>query len=130
MATYPTGGVARRHLFPIQHIFLTYGARTALSKATAGAWKLSRVKIRILQVKNKAAGYRSAAVAIDLRQHPGEYEVAAHVGLAPWQDDSHRFGTCFDVADEASRAWLEKHGAAYKIHHPIAGDANHFEYIR
>lgn len=123
---YANGAVPSSQMFLHDGVYLRRAVAVALAHAEAAAAKQG-VKIAILQVKNRAAGHRTLAVAEDLRAHPAAYDVNPHVPLAPAHEDSHLQGLAFDVS--SGLAWLKAHGAHYRLYTgTIPNDPNHVTY--
>lgn len=126
LKTYPNGAVPTSQMYLHDGVYLRRAVAVALAHAEEMAAKQG-IKISILQVKNRAAGHRTLAVAEDLRAHPTEYDVNPHVKLAPANQDSHLQGLAFDVA--TGLAWLHTHGAHYRLFTgTIPNDPNHVVY--
>lgn len=125
---YANGAVPSSQMFLHDGVYLRRAVAVALSHAEQAAAKQG-VKIAVLQVKNRAAGHRTLAVAEDLRAHPAAYNVNPHVKLAPAHEDSHLQGMAFDVVPGAGLNWLKTHGAHYRLYTgTIPNDPNHVVY--
>lgn len=123
---YKNGALPASAMYMVQAVYLRRAAAVALSRAIKAAAK-DGVAIHVLQVRNRAAGHRTLAVAEDLRKHPTEYNVNPHVKLAPATSDSHLQGLAVDVSSGLS--WLKVHGAHYRLHTgTIPNDPNHVVY--
>lgn len=123
---YPNGALPASAMYMVQAVYLRRAAAVALSRAIKAA-NTQGVAIHVLQVKNRAAGHRTLAVAEDLRKHPNEYDVNPNVKLAPANQDSHLQGLAFDVSSGLS--WLKVHGPHYRLHTgTIPNDPNHVVY--
>jgi hypothetical protein len=128
LKAFINGFVPARELWLHDGIQLRRAVAVALAHAEKSA-ATQGVTLRILEVRNRAAGYRSRAIAMDLRAHKGLYNVNPNARLAIAALDSHGQGTAFDVGDFVTLDWLRLHGAHYRLYtDTIQGDELHVVY--
>lgn len=77
-----------------------------------------------LTIAGPAGAYRSWATQLDMRAHPGRYNITP--GIVSGLPSEHGLGTCADIA--AGLAWVKSNGRRFGWTFPLKTDPNHARY--